>query len=93
MDLPVIISIAVGITTLISFVVAVFTSIRNNGKNGAIIVNNLEHLSGDVHEIKQLQREQAAQTQQMLERLALVEASTKSAHKRIDGLESRINKE
>lgn len=93
MDLPVIISIAVGITTLISFVIAVFTSIRKNGQNGAIIVNNLQHLSGDVSEIKQLQREQAAQTQQMLERIALVEASTKSAHKRIDGLESRINKE
>lgn len=93
MDLPVIISIAVGITTLISFVIAVFTSIRKNGQNGAIIVNNLQHLSGDVSEIKQLQREQAAQTQQMLERIALVEASTKSAHKRIDGIESRINKE
>lgn len=93
MDLPVVISIAVGITTLISFVIAVFTSIRKNGQNGAIIVNNLQHLSGDVSEIKQLQREQAAQTQQMLERIALVEASTKSAHKRIDGIESRIYKE
>ncbi|HEY5524189.1 MAG TPA: hypothetical protein VIK26_02510 [Clostridium sp.] len=56
-------------------------------RNNAIISTKLDYAIKGIEEIKSDNREQIKQNNDINERMATVESSTKSAHKRIDELE------
>lgn len=75
----------------IAFGYAAFS--RNKGKdtadearNDATVLTELGYIKSGIDDVKAEQREQRKTNTEFTERLVAVEASTKQAHKRIDGL-------
>lgn len=62
-----------------------------DGKKDGIILTELGYIKSGVDDIKHKQEKQDEQNIAFVSRLSAVEASTKQAHKRIDGLEGRVN--
>lgn len=62
-----------------------------SGKKDGIILTELGYIKSGVDDIKHKQEKQDEQNIAFVSRLSAVEASTKQAHKRIDGLEGRAN--
>lgn len=58
----------------------------------ATILSEIGYIKSGVDDIKDEQKEQRKTNTEFLERLTEVESSTKQAHKRIDGLEHRLDK-
>lgn len=94
MDLENILLYLSGAGTVVAIVAAIVAMGRNRKKDASDdgrLYERIDHISASVDEIKRNQHEAAAQAATILERLAACESSTKSAHKRIDNLEQRIN--
>lgn len=89
------------IVSSICAVVFAFAAFRRNqkkddtdeGSSKGTIISELGYIKGGVEDIKAEQREQRKTNTDFIERLVGVEASAKQAHKRIDTLEGRVNKE
>lgn len=89
------------IVSSICAVVFAFAAFRRNqkkddtdeGSSKGTIISELGYIKGGVEDIKAEQREQRKTNTDFIERLVGVEVSAKQAHKRIDTLEGRINKE
>ncbi len=81
------------ISTLLSIVIAI-TSIRKGQKNeGAAtgtLISDVGYIKAGIEDIKCEQRESNDKIAKLTERVTLCEASTKSAHKRLD---DHVNKE
>ncbi len=63
----------------------------DEGSSRGTILSELGFIKGGVEDIKAEQREQRKTNTEVVERLAGVEASNKSAHKRIDMIERKVN--
>ncbi len=61
------------------------------GKKDGIVLTELGYIKSGVDDIKRKQEKQDEQNMIFVSRLTAVEASAKQAHKRIDGLEGRVN--
>ena len=62
-----------------------------DGKQSGIVLTELGYIKSGVDDLKRKQDKQDEQTLQLLRELTAVQESTKQAHRRIDGLEERIN--
>lgn len=62
-----------------------------DGKEAGIVLTELGYIKSGVDDLKRKQDKQDEQTLQLLRDLTAVQESAKQAHKRIDGLEERIN--
>lgn len=65
---------------------------KDDGSERGTILAHLGYIQSGVDDIKLEQREQRKTNAEYLERLVDCEASAKQAHKRIDGVELRLNK-
>lgn len=94
MELQDVLTYISGVGTIVAIVAAVVAMSRNrktDASNDGRLYERIDHISASVDEIKRTQHEAAAQAATILERLTACEASTKSAHKRIDSIEQRLN--
>ena len=64
---------------------------KEEGSLRGTMLTDIGYIKSGVDDIKDEQREQRKTNADFLERLVDCEASTKQAHKRIDGLENRLN--
>lgn len=64
---------------------------KEDGNERGTILAHLGYIQSGVDDIKLEQREQRKTNAEFLERLVDCEASAKQAHKRIDGVELRLN--
>lgn len=89
------VSIVGGIDGVVFGCVTFFRNKRTDdaadGKKDGIILTELGYIKSGVDDIKHKQEKQDEQNIAFVSRLSAVEASTKQAHKRIDGLEGRVN--
>lgn len=89
------VSIVGGIAGVVFGCVTFFRNKRTDdaagGKKDGIILTELGYIKSGVDDIKHKQEKQDEQNITFVSRLSAVEASTKQAHKRIDGLEGRAN--
>lgn len=65
---------------------------RKEATEMTTVIVKLENISTDTKEIKNELRSVKGDIQGLRERIAIVEQSSKSLHKRVDGFETRINK-
>ncbi len=75
---------------VISFVVLLGNKKKSDKKDGeqeGVILSELDHIKNTTEEIKHKLEKKDEQDMTIVQKLAEVEASVKSAHKRIDGLE------
>lgn len=89
------VSVIVGIAGVIFGCVTFFRNKRTDdaagGKKDGIVLTELGYIKSGVDDIKRKQEKQDEQNMIFVSRLTAVEASAKQAHKRIDGLEGRVN--
>lgn len=74
---------------IISFVVLLTNKKKNDKKDGeqeGVILSELDHIKNTTEEIKHKLEKKDEQYLELVKKFAEVEASVKSAHKRIDGL-------
>lgn len=74
---------------VISFVVLLGNKKKSDKKDGeqeGVILSELDHIKTTTEEIKHKLEKKDEQYLELVQKLAEVEASVKSAHKRIDGL-------
>ena len=62
-----------------------------DGKESGVILTELGYIKSGVDDLKRKQDKQDESMVQFLRDLTAVQESTKQAHRRIDGLEERIN--
>lgn len=62
---------------------------EKEGKEAGTILTEIGYIKANTEEIKSEQKEQRKTNVELVSRLAAVESSTKSAHKRIDRLEGK----
>lgn len=95
MDIAVVVSVLGGIAGVIFGIVTLFRNKRKDdeagGKRDGIVLTELGYIKSSVDDIKRKQDRQDEQTVNFLRELSEVKESAKSAHKRIDTLEERIN--
>ena len=60
---------------------------ESEGKEAGTILTELGYIKGGIDDLKSENREQRKTNTEIISRLAAVESSTKSAHKRIDRIE------
>ena len=65
---------------------------EEDGKQSGIVLTELGYIKSGVDDVKRRQEKQDEQSLQILRELTAVQESTKQAHRRIDGIEERINK-
>lgn len=65
----------------------------DEGKATGAIMTELGYIKGGIDDVKAEQREQRKTNTEFVERLVSVEASAKQAHKRLDSIEHRVNRE
>ena len=65
---------------------------EEDGKQSGIVLTELGYIKAGVDDVKRKQEKQDEQSLQILRELTVVQESTKQAHRRIDGIEERINK-
>ena len=93
-----IVSAAFGLVGTISAVVFAYLAFRRNsksddtaeGKQAGVLLTEIGYIKSGVDDIKRKQEKQDDQHVEVVHRLTVVEESTKSAHHRIDNLESEI---
>lgn len=95
MDIAVVVSVLGGIAGVVFGIVTLFRNKRKDdeagGKRDGIVLTELGYIKSSVDDIKRKQDRQDEQTVNFLRELSEVKESAKSAHKRIDTLEERIN--
>lgn len=95
MDIAVLVSVIGGAAGVIFGIVTLFRNKRKDdeagGKRDGIVLTELGYIKSSVDDIKRKQDKQDEQTVNFLRELSEVKESAKSAHKRIDTLEERIN--
>lgn len=95
MDIAVVVSVIGGAAGVIFGIVTLFRNKRKDdeagGKRDGIVLTELGYIKSSVDDIKRKQDKQDEQTVNFLRELSEVKESAKSAHKRIDTLEERIN--
>ena len=95
MDIAVVVSVIGGAAGVIFGIVTLFRNKRKDdeagGKRDGIVLTELGYIKSSVDDIKRKQDKQDEQTVNFLRELSDVKESAKSAHKRIDTLEERIN--
>lgn len=95
MDIAVMVSVIGGAAGVIFGIVTLFRNKRKDdeagGKRDGIVLTELGYIKSSVDDIKRKQDKQDEQTVNFLRELSEVKESAKSAHKRIDTLEERIN--
>lgn len=64
---------------------------KNDGKEGGMVLTELGYIKSGVDDIKRKQEKQDERHLEMVERVSMLEASSKSAHKRIDYIEEHLN--
>lgn len=64
---------------------------KTDGKKDGMVLTELGYIKSGVDDIKRKQEKQDERHLEVVERLANVESSTKSAHKRIDDLEDHLS--
>lgn len=85
------------VIALIGLIVSVYFNITSAGRAArtenkqdaaclTTVIVKLENIGSDIKEIKTDMSGMQAEVKNIIERLAVVEESTKSAHKRIDGM-------
>lgn len=75
---------------IISFIVLINNKKKDDksaGEQEGVILSELDHIKNTTEEIKHKLEKKDEQDMKLVQRLAELEASVKSAHKRIDGLE------
>lgn len=65
---------------------------KDDGSERGTMLTEIGYIKSGVDDIKLEQREQRKTNAEFLERLVDCEASARQAHKRIDGVELRLNK-
>ena len=94
-QIAVIVSVLGGIAGVVFGVTTLFRNKRQDdeaeGKEAGIVLTELGYIKSSVDDIKRKQDKQDDQTVQFLRELSEVKESAKSAHKRIDTIEERIN--
>lgn len=97
MDAGSIVAIVAGVAGVIFGIVTLFRNKKKDdedgGKQAGIVLTELGYIKSSVDDIKRKQDTQDASILGLLRELTEVKASTQSAHKRIDGLENRLNSE
>lgn len=63
----------------------------DEGSERGTMLTEIGYIKSGVDDIKTEQREQRKTNTEFIERLTEVESSAKQAHKRIDGIENRLN--
>lgn len=95
MEIAAIVSMIGGAAGVIFGIVTLFRNKRKDdeagGKRDGIVLTELGYIKSSVDDIKRKQDRQDDQTVSFLRELSEVKESAKSAHKRIDTLEERIN--
>lgn len=95
MDIAVVVSVIGGAAGVIFGIITMFRNKRKDdeagGKRDGIVLTELGYIKSSVDDIKRKQDKQDEQTVNFLRELSEVKESAKSAHKRIDTLEERIN--
>lgn len=95
MDIAVVVSVIGGTAGVIFGIVTLFRNKRKDdeagGKRDGIVLTELGYIKSSVDDIKRKQDKQDEQTVNFLRELSEVKESAKSAHKRIDTLEERLN--
>lgn len=88
------------IGTLLGIIISYAAFLRNSkkdsnedGREVGTVLTELGYIKGGIDDLKAENREQRKTNTEMISRLTAVEASTKQAHKRIDRLEGREEKE
>lgn len=88
------------ISTICAIVFAYLAFARNRkkddtdaGRNTGTMLSDIGYIKSGVDDIKAEQKEQRKTNIDVMEKIARAEESAKSAHKRIDGIESRIQHE
>lgn len=64
---------------------------KESGKDNGTVLTELGYIKSGVDDIKRKQEKQDERHLEVVERMATLDASTKSAHKRIDMLEDHLN--
>ena len=64
---------------------------HEDGGREATMLSDIGYIKANAEEIKAEQKEQRKINTEVVTRLTAVEESAKSAHKRIDGLEGKVN--
>lgn len=64
---------------------------KSHGKEGGMVLTELGYIKSGVDDIKRKQEKQDERHLEMVERVSMLEASSKSAHKRIDTIEEHLN--
>lgn len=98
--LEIILTIISVVSSLCAIVFGVAAFRRNQKKDDAeagsekgTMLTEIGYIKGGIDDIKAEQREQRKTNTEFVSRLTEVEASAKQAHKRLDGIERRIEKE
>lgn len=94
-QIAVIVSVLGGIAGVIFGVTTLFRNKKQDdeedGRQTGVVLTELGYIKSSVDDIKRKQDKQDEQTIGFLRELSEVKESAKSAHKRIDTLEERIN--
>lgn len=95
MEIGTIIGIVVGIAGAVFGCVSFFRNKRGDdeaeGKKDGIVLTELGYIKSGVDDLKRKQEKWDEQHIEVIARLTAVEASAKQAHKRLDGLEKKVN--
>ena len=65
---------------------------EEDGQKTGMVLTELGYIKAGVDDLKRKQEKQDEQSLQILRELTAVQESAKQAHRRIDGIEERINK-
>lgn len=95
-SLAVVVSVIGGIGGVIFGIVSAVRNKKHDdaegGKQDGIVLTELGYIKAGVDDLKRKQDKQDETTTQLLRDLTAVQESAKQAHKRLDGLEERLNK-
>lgn len=88
------------IGTLLGIIISYAAFLRNSkrdsnddGRETGMVLTELGYIKGGIDDLKADNREQKKTNTEMITRLTAVEASAKQAHKRLDRMESREERE
>lgn len=83
-------SIVAAVVAVLSFRKSRTQDTKKEASAEAVLISEIGYVKANTDEIKNEQKEQRKETAQIREDLVAVRESTKSAHKRIDGLEEHV---
>lgn len=85
-------TIATGVLTIATFAIGRNKDSKHSGERLGVMSEKLDHITDNLEEIKLDVKEVRRTEEQTSIELATLRESTKSAHKRIDALEKRLQK-